>query len=102
MKHGKILVVDDNQGIMSALKMLLPAHFAQVEIIPSPKGATKAEAVSSNDMYWGTSSAMAHNLFLNIHRQYLRKKINVIPQCLRYLLYLYPSDQYHYSIETEN
>ena len=37
MKKGKILVVDDNQGIRSALKILLPAHFAQVEIIASPK-----------------------------------------------------------------
>ena len=37
MKHGKILVVDDNQGIRSALKILLPAHFGQVELIPSPK-----------------------------------------------------------------
>ena len=37
MKQGRILVVDDNQGIRSALKILLPAHFAQVEIIASPK-----------------------------------------------------------------
>ena len=37
MKKGKILVVDDNQGIRSALKILLPAHFAEVEIIASPK-----------------------------------------------------------------
>nr|AGH13555.1 hypothetical protein [uncultured bacterium pUR16A2] len=37
MKHGRILVVDDNQGIRSALKILLPAHFSQVEIIASPK-----------------------------------------------------------------
>lgn len=37
VKKGKILVVDDNQGIRSALKILLPAHFAQVGIIPSPK-----------------------------------------------------------------
>ena len=37
MKKGKILVVDDNQGIRNALKILLPAHFAQVEIIASPK-----------------------------------------------------------------
>ena len=37
MKRGKILVVDDNQGIRSALKILLPAHFAEVEIIASPK-----------------------------------------------------------------
>ncbi|MGN1232443.1 MAG: sigma-54-dependent transcriptional regulator [Candidatus Cryptobacteroides sp.] len=36
-KHGKILVVDDNQGIRSALKILLPAHFEKVELIPSPK-----------------------------------------------------------------
>ena len=37
MKKGKILVVDDNQGIRSALKILLPVHFEQVEIIASPK-----------------------------------------------------------------
>ena len=37
MKKGKILVVDDNQGIRNALKILLPAHFAQVAIIASPK-----------------------------------------------------------------
>lgn len=36
-KHGKILVVDDNQGIRSALSILLPAHFEKVELIPSPK-----------------------------------------------------------------
>lgn len=37
MKRGRILVVDDNQGIRSALKILLPAHFQQVELISSPK-----------------------------------------------------------------
>lgn len=37
MNKGRILVVDDNQGIRSALKILLPVHFAQVEIIASPK-----------------------------------------------------------------
>ena len=36
-KQGRILVVDDNQGIRSALKILLPSHFEQVELIPSPK-----------------------------------------------------------------
>ncbi len=36
MNKAKILVVDDNQGIRSALKILLPVHFAQVELIPSP------------------------------------------------------------------
>ncbi|MBQ8420765.1 MAG: sigma-54-dependent Fis family transcriptional regulator [Bacteroidales bacterium] len=35
-KKGKILVVDDNAGIRSALKILLPMHFAQVELLPSP------------------------------------------------------------------
>jgi len=36
MVKGKILVVDDNQGIRSALKILLPIHFGQVELIASP------------------------------------------------------------------
>ena len=34
---AKILVVDDNSGIRAALQLLLPLHFAQVELIPSPK-----------------------------------------------------------------
>ena len=34
---AKILVVDDNSGIRAALKVLLPLHFAEVELIPSPK-----------------------------------------------------------------
>ena len=34
---AKILVVDDNSGIRAALKVLLPLHFLQVELIPSPK-----------------------------------------------------------------
>lgn len=33
---GKILVVDDNAGIRSALQILLPLHFSDVKIIPSP------------------------------------------------------------------
>ena len=36
MKKGKILVVDDNAGIRATLKLLLPAHFAEVELLPSP------------------------------------------------------------------
>lgn len=36
MSKGRILVVDDNRGIRSALKILLSAHFGQVETIPSP------------------------------------------------------------------
>lgn len=35
--RAKILVVDDNNGIRAALKVLLPLHFAQVELISSPK-----------------------------------------------------------------
>ncbi|NLZ20077.1 MAG: sigma-54-dependent Fis family transcriptional regulator [Bacteroidales bacterium] len=35
-KKGKILVVDDNAGIRSALKILLPMYFEEVEAIPSP------------------------------------------------------------------
>ena len=34
---GKVLVVDDNNGIRAALKLLLPLHFSQVDLIPSPK-----------------------------------------------------------------
>ena len=34
---AKILVVDDNNGIRAALGLLLPMHFAQVELISSPK-----------------------------------------------------------------
>ena len=34
---AKILVVDDNSGIRAALGLLLPMHFAEVELIPSPK-----------------------------------------------------------------
>ncbi len=35
-KVGKILVVDDNAGIRSTLKILLPVRFEAVEILPSP------------------------------------------------------------------
>ncbi len=35
-KIGKILVVDDNQGIRRTLEILLPLHFEQVKTIPSP------------------------------------------------------------------
>jgi len=34
---AKILVVDDNSGIRAALKLLLPIHFTEVELISSPK-----------------------------------------------------------------
>jgi two-component system response regulator HydG len=34
---AKILVVDDNSGIRATLKLLLPIHFSEVELISSPK-----------------------------------------------------------------
>ena len=34
---SKILVVDDNAGIRSALQILLPMRFEEVELIASPK-----------------------------------------------------------------
>ena len=36
-QKSKILVVDDNVGIRSALKILLPMHFEAVELLASPK-----------------------------------------------------------------
>ncbi len=36
-QKGKILVVDDNAGIRGALKVLLPMHFTDVELISTPK-----------------------------------------------------------------
>ncbi|MCR5139177.1 MAG: sigma-54 dependent transcriptional regulator [Bacteroidaceae bacterium] len=42
MKKGKILVVDDNANIRSALELLLPAYFAEVELLPSPAGLLTA------------------------------------------------------------
>ena len=35
-KKGKILVVDDNAGVRSSLKILLSLHFAEVQTLPSP------------------------------------------------------------------
>ena len=35
---GSILVVDDNEGIISALRLLLPQYFSKVKCITSPKG----------------------------------------------------------------
>jgi len=36
MKQGKILVVDDNASIRTALKILLPMYFGEVRLLPSP------------------------------------------------------------------
>ncbi len=40
MNKGKVLIVDDNNGIRAALRILLPRYFAEVEVIPSPKTLT--------------------------------------------------------------
>ena len=37
MSKGRILVVDDNNGIRSALKLLLPKQFDEVELVASPE-----------------------------------------------------------------
>lgn len=37
MKKGKILIVDDNQGIRTALKLLLSSKFSEIELLSSPK-----------------------------------------------------------------
>ncbi|WP_294081495.1 sigma-54-dependent transcriptional regulator [Proteiniphilum sp. UBA5384] len=36
MKQGRILVVDDNKNVLSALKVLLNAHFEEVTLLSSP------------------------------------------------------------------
>jgi Response regulator containing CheY-like receiver, AAA-type ATPase, and DNA-binding domains len=36
MKQGRILVVDDNKNVLSALKILLNAHFGEVILLSSP------------------------------------------------------------------
>jgi len=38
MKEGRFLVVDDNKAIITALKLLLPLHFKEVETLTSPNG----------------------------------------------------------------
>lgn len=42
MKTGRILVVDDNDGIRAALRLLLPPFFAEVELIASPSTLVSA------------------------------------------------------------
>lgn len=49
-KHkGKILVVDDNAGVRSALKILLPLHFDEAEAIASPNELISRIAVFRPD-----------------------------------------------------
>ena len=47
--NGKILVVDDNAGIRQALKILLPLHFSEVELLPSPKELVSRTAAFKPD-----------------------------------------------------
>ena len=35
-KHKTILVIDDNKGVLSALKLLLKSHFERIIALPSP------------------------------------------------------------------
>ena len=35
-KYGHILIVDDNQGVLSALQLLLKPYFNQIGLLPSP------------------------------------------------------------------
>lgn len=35
-KQGKLLIVDDNRSILSAVKLLMDKHFTQVEVLSSP------------------------------------------------------------------
>lgn len=68
MKKGKILVVDDSLGIRKALQMLLPPHFAEVEIIPSPNSIESAMRRLRPDE---VLLDMNFYIYDNIHFQYL-------------------------------
>lgn len=37
MKEGKILVVDDNNNVLTALRILFEVYFEEVKLLPSPK-----------------------------------------------------------------
>jgi DNA-binding NtrC family response regulator len=47
-KHGKILIVDDNEDLLKAAKMHLKRHFAQVDIEKNPEALP---ALMNNDDY---------------------------------------------------
>lgn len=47
-KHGKILIVDDNEDLLKAAKMYLKRHFAQVDIEKNPEAIP---ALMSNEEY---------------------------------------------------
>lgn len=35
-KYGKILIVDDNQGVLAALQLLLKPYFDTIKVLSSP------------------------------------------------------------------
>lgn len=47
-KHGKILIVDDNEDLLKAAKMHLKRHFAQVDVEKNPEAIP---ALMNNDDY---------------------------------------------------
>ncbi|HEY0771368.1 MAG TPA: response regulator, partial [Sphingobacteriaceae bacterium] len=47
-KHGKILIVDDNEDLLKAAKMHLKRHFAQVDIEKNPEAIP---ALMNNEDY---------------------------------------------------
>lgn len=47
-KHGKILIVDDNEDLLKAAKMFLKRHFSQVDIEKNPEAIP---ALMNNDDY---------------------------------------------------
>src|SRR5690606_21673048 len=48
IKHGKLLIVDDNEDLLKAARMYLKRHFAQVDIEKNPE---TIPSLLSNDDY---------------------------------------------------
>ena len=44
-KHGKILIVDDNEDLLKAAKMHLKRHFEQVDIEKNPEAMLAAAEI---------------------------------------------------------
>lgn len=49
-KHGKVLIVDDNEDLLKAAKMYLKRHFAQVDLEKSPQALPTLMAHESYDV----------------------------------------------------
>ncbi len=50
MKEGKLLIVDDNRGILSAVKLLADKYFAEVITLPSPNSLISAMRTAKADV----------------------------------------------------